>query len=363
MVVATSEATKIVMIGEIGTDADEAIAAILACYAVRERYIELLAFVGNHVKSLLRAQNAKQIFTALGLGDVPVGMGERGFGSTSQECEEDPRYLAVPTKIGHGRALLRWTLEQSDDNSVVLALNSGFTDAVWLWMEDPGLFLRKVRRVVLMSGVEMDGDHPKLSSEGFLLPSIGKGGAANNNFDPGSTLHLFDAMQRHGIPTAITTRFAAYGCKMPFSIFKAMAASGNPIGVRIDEQQEVRLLELWQKANAPVDSFERGDLPARCDRTWFVNTFCGGHDPGDDNVLLYMAEVAWYDPMNLIASSDELRARFYRPYEVDVRGIVHEVIGLTEENHGVIDSQGQRLFMSHGITEALRLGQKPIPVF
>ncbi len=355
--------TKVIMIGEIGTDADEAIAAILACHAVRERHIELLAFVGNHVKSLQRAQNAKQIFSALGLGDVPVGMGERGFGSTSQECEEDPRFLAQTTKIGHGRPLLQWTLKQSPDHSVVLALNSGFTDAVWLWMDDPGLFLRKVCQVVIMGGIEMDGDHPRLSSEGFLVPSIGKGGAANNNFDPGSTQHLYDAMQRYGVPTITTTRFAAYGCKMPFGVFGAMGESGNAIGVRIGETQEERIRELWMKANAPFGSFERGDLPARCDRTWFVSTFCGGRDPGANDVLAYMAEVAWYDPMNLVASSDELRERFYDPYHIEVKDVVHQVIGLTASNHGIRDKAGLRQFMSNGVTEALRLGQTPISVF
>lgn len=357
------EPTKIVMIGEIGTDADEAIAAILACHAVRERYIDLLAFVGNHVQSLLRAQNAKQIFTALGLGDVPVGMGERGFGSTSQECEQDPRFLAQPTRIGHGRPLLRWTLEQSADHSVTLVLNSGFTDAVWLWMDDPGLFLSKVQEVVIMGGIEMDGKLPKLSAEGFLVPSIGKGGAANNNFDPSSTLHLYDALQRRGVPTVITTRFAAYGCKMPFGVFATMAESGNAIGARVGEAQRERIQELWMKSNAPTGSFERGDLPARCDRAWFVNTFCAGRDPGADDILPYMAEVAWYDPMNLIASSRQLRQQFYKPYQVEVGGVMHQVIGLTEAKHGVSDPQGLRMFMGEGVTEALRLGQTPIPVF
>jgi len=351
------------MVGEIGTDADEAAAAIIACYAVREGWFELLAFVGNHIRSLERAENAKQIFTALGLGDVPVGMGERGFGSSSVLSEDDPRYLAHPTKIGHGRTVLKWTLEHSEDNSVVLVLNSGFTDAVWLWMDDPGLFLRKVCRVVIMGGIEMDGDLPKLSAEGFLVPNIGKGGAANNNFDPGATLHIYDAMQRHGVPMIVTTRFAAYGCKMPYSIFEAMGATGSPIGARINEQQATRLRELWTKANADIGSFERGDLPARCDRNWFVNTFCDGRDPGEDDVLLYMAEVAWYDPMNLIASSDELRARFFQPYRIEVKGTTHLVIGLTAQDHGVADPDGLRGFMSHSVTGALSLGQTPIPVF
>lgn len=354
------EPTKAIMVGEIGTDADEAIAVILACYAARMGYLDLLAFVGNHVQSLKRAQNAKYFLNALGFGDVPVGMGERGFGTSSVECESDPRFLAQVNKIGLGRQLLQWVLQHSADQSVVLTLNSGFTDAVWLWMDDPGLFLSKIRRVVLMSGIEMDGDQPKVSGEGFLVPSIGKGGAANNNFDPGSTWHLYDAMQRHGVPMTVTTRFAAYGCKIPFSTFGSMQRSGSEAGASVGAMQEERIRELWSKANAPVGSFERGDLPARCDRDWFTSTFCDGRDPGSEDIVPRMAEVAWYDPMNLIASCDTLRDRFYEPTQIEVRSTTHQVIGLTQHHHGVRHADELRSFMTTGVLEALRLGQTPV---
>ena len=355
--------TRLIVIGEIGTDVDEAIALIMACFGVREGYIDLQAVIANHVQSLYRARNAKQVLSALGLGDVPVGMGERGFGTTSQECEKDPRYLADPTKIGAGRALLQWTLQQSPDHSVTLVLNSGFTDAVWLWMDDPGLFLKKVNKVVIMGGVEMDGEDIRLSREGFIIPHIGPGGAANNNFDPGATWHVYDAMQRHGVPTITTTRYAAYASKMPFGTFKVMAASGNQMGARIAEVQGERFLELWMKANAPAGSFERGDLPERCNRQWFIKTFCGGSDPGGGNVLDHIAEVAWYDPINLIASVEGLCSQFFVPTTVEVKGASHQVIGLSETNTGVRSPKELRQFMRHGVAEALRLGQTPIPVF
>lgn len=358
-----AEKTQVVMIGEFGTDVDEAIAIVLACQAMRDGDMDLLSFVGNHVEAEYRARNAKRTLTALGQGDVPVGMGERGFGTSSTECEKDPQFLSHPAKIGLGRDVLKWTLQHAEDNSIVLALNSGFTDAVWLWMDDSALFLQKVRRVVIMGGIEMDGDHPKLSHQGFLVPAIGKNGAANNNFDEGSTLHLYHLVQKHGIPTIITTRHASYGCRVSFEVFEEMAHTGSPIGQRLAAIQYDRLRELWAKANAPVGHPLRGDLPARCDRSWFTKTFCDGSDPGEDDIVGCLAAVAWYDPLNMIAGIDSLHGRFFDPYNIEVNGTTHQVIGLTEADHGLRDPDALLQYMRQGVLRALRLGQTPLPLF
>lgn len=354
---------QVVMIGEFGTDVDEAAAAILACSLVRSRHMELLSFVGNHVHALQRARNAKLILTALGLGDVPVGKGEMGFGSTSQECENNPLFLSSRTKIELGREVLTRTLKSAEDNSVVLALNSGFTDAVWLWMNDPSLFLRKVKRVVIMGGVEMEGNRPRLNEEGYFMPSIGKGGAANNNFDRGSTRHLYHLVQEHRIPTIITTRFAAYGCTVPFEIFNEMSQTGNPIGEHLATIQKDRFRELWGKANALEGHPNRGDLPARCDRNWFITTFCGGTDPSDNDIADYIVEVAWYDPINLLAGVDALHEQFFNPYEITVNDTAHQVIGLSAVNDGIRNAAALRDFMRDSVLNALRAGQMPLSVF
>src|SRR5688572_16893462 len=138
------------MVGEYGTDPDENLSAMLACHLARRGYLELLAVIGNHAHALQRAQSVKFVLNSLGLAHVPVGMGEHGFGASSKEYEDDPRFLAAATQLQLGRETLRWTLKHSPDNSVVLVLNSGFTDGVWLWLDSPKLFLNKVRQVVIM---------------------------------------------------------------------------------------------------------------------------------------------------------------------------------------------------------------------
>jgi len=363
MLRAQRQPTKIIMMGEYGTDPDEALSVILACWLVQMGYIELLAFIGNHVHALRRAQAAKYVLNRNGLPHVPVGMGERGFGSTSKEVEDNPLFLAPATQIQHGRPLLKWTLEHSEDNSVVLVLNSGMTDAVWLLMDDPDLFLRKVRKVVVMGGLEMEGDEPKLTNEGFIIPSLGPNGAANNCFDPGATLHLYDFLQRHGVETLTTTRFMAYGAMIPFDIYRQLAATQNTVGIRLDEHQRAAIDGLWKRANAPVGSEERGSLPARCDRAWFVGRFCGGVDPGipaTGDIVPFIAEVALYDPMNLVAACDELAAEHYDIDYVEVNGIRHGLIGRSERQHGVRNPDAMRHLLIGGMVEALRHGSMPI---
>lgn len=355
--------TKAILMGEYGTDPDEKLALIMAAWLVRKKYLDLLAVIGNHVHALQRAQDAKFILNEMSLAHVPVGMGEQGFGASSEEYENNPLFLAPATQLHHGRPTLRWTLEHSDDDSVVLVLNSGFTDAVWLWMDAPDLFLKKVQRVVIMGGVEMDGNVPYLNQEGFMVPSLGKGGAANNCFDPGASLHLYDLLQRHNKPMVVTTRFLAYGCMMPFSLYGDLAKTHNVVGVRLDEHQRASIDGLWKKVNAKAGTKERGDLPLRCNRKWFVDRFCGGRDPGikaTGDIVPYIIEFALYDVMNLISAIPQLLHYFYDPYVVEVRGTQHMVNGLSEEYHCVRNPDMLRQFTTDGMVQALQYGRTPM---
>jgi hypothetical protein len=358
-----AQATKAIMKGEYGTDPDEALSVILACQLARMGYLDLLAFIGNHAHALQRAQAAKYVLNRLGLPHIPVGMGEEGFGATSQEFEADALFLAPATQLHHGRPLLRWTLEHSDDNSVVFVENSGFTDTVWAFMDNPRLFLRKVRRVVIMGGLEMDGNDPKFSNEGFLIPSLGRNGAANNCFDPGATLHMYDFLQRRNVETLTTTRFMAYGAMIPFDIYRQLAATRNMVGIRLDDHQRSAIDQLWKRANADEGTAERGDLPVRCDRAWFVGRFCGGVDPGIGpmgDIVPFIREVALYDPMNLMAACDGLREKHFDVGYVDVRGVRQGFIGRSERLHGVRNPHFTRSFVVDNMVRALEYDSIPI---
>ena len=349
-----------IIMGEYGTDPDEVLSIMVAAWLIQNGYLQALAFIGNHAPALQRARSAKSTLQNLGLGHIPVGMGEAGFGASNTNCETDPRFLSLPTEIQRGRDLLRWTLEQSDDHSVVLVLNSGFTDAVWLWLDRPDLFLAKVVRVVIMSGIEVEGELPKLDPYGFITPSLGRGGAANNCFDPGATMHLFHALQAHNIPMVITTRAAAYRAKMPYGLFHELAATGHPSGQILNERQVASINELWRKVNAPAGSELRGKLPIDRDKAWFADTFCGGTLPpikAEDDITPYVLEVTLYDPMNVVAAIPSLLERFYTPFGVKVGSATHQIIGLTPSEHGVSDAEGLRAFMLECLISVLQTGR------
>ncbi len=352
--------TAAIVMGEYGTDPDEILSLILATRLCNLNYLDLTAVVGNHHPAKARAMQAKATLRDLGFGHVPVGMGEAGFSASGPGHETDPRFLSVPTQIQHGRDMLRWTLEQAEDNSVVLVLNSGFTDAVWLWLDRPDLFLQKIQRVIIMGGVETQGNQPRLSSEGHLVPSLGRGGAANNCFDPGATLHLFDALQRHGVPMVITIRHAAYQAKLPFRLFQDLADTGHPIGVKLNERQNASINGLWHKVNAPAGSEVRGTLPVDRNVTWFASTFCDGELPpisAAEDVTPYIRWITLYDPLNMIAAIPALSEQYYTPHRLEVqsqRGLVaHDIIGLTAQMHGVTDPDGLREFIRVALTQSL----------
>ena len=55
-----------------------------------------------------------------------------------------------------------------------------------------------------------------------------------------------------------------------------MAKTNHPIGKRLRDTQRESIEGLWKRATAP-DGPDRIGLPARCDKDWFCNTFCGGN--------------------------------------------------------------------------------------
>ena len=67
-------------------------------------------------------------------------------------------------------------------------------------------------------------------------------------------------------------------------------------------------------AGEQADDERRRGLPARCDKTWFCTTFCSGsgiHKEGTESIWKYVRNFNMYDPMALLASSPQLRFRFF----------------------------------------------------
>ena len=142
--------------------------------------------------------------------------------------------------------------------------------------------------------------------------------AHNNQFDRAASEFFYRRCQELGVPLIIVSRHAAYAVQMPRSTYDKLALTGSSIGFRLKSAQRDSIEQLWQRACAPDGSDKRKGLPGRCDRTWFLNTFCSGVDgvdaesghvrSGVDPVWDLVASFNQYDTLALFAAVPALRA-------------------------------------------------------
>ncbi len=339
-----------------GRDQDDEDVIVMLNRFIRVGILDLLGAVANLAPSKQRARLAMGTMDALGMGGIPVGIG-----SSCLQPEDDGLkyqfavgYLADHDRLEQGRALIERVLRGATPKSVVLLLISGMTDAADALSADHKLFTDKVRRVVIMGGVEAKDHQAKLDENGFLLPDLT---AQNHKFDPHAATFLYRTLQMLGIPMTIVSRHAAVAAKVPRSIYDDMADTGHVIGTRLRDAQRHAIEELWKRACLAAGDKARMGLPERCDAKWFLSTFCGGNGQGrtgDDSIWDVVETFNLYDPVTLIAAIPTLRETFFSSYVVEVNGAEHHVIGIDADRHGVTDPAYLALFMQRVMLESLR---------
>ena len=304
---------------------------------IRLQVLNVLGVVANLAPSQKRARLAKGSLKELGQDTIPVGVGT----SCNQPDDDGLEYqfavgyLAPTDELKDGEELIRSTLAAARPKSIVLLLISGLTDAAEVLKKHTYLFKTAVRRVVIMGGVVTKDDMPVLDDSGRLVPDMS---AQNNAFDKEAAQFLYQQLQDLEIPITTVSRHAAVAGKVPRSVYDDMAATGHPIGKRLLEAQKQAIEELWRRACLPADDTKRLGLPARCDKSWFVNTFCGGEGAdrkGDDSIWDLIQTFNLYDPATLLATIPNLREHFFAPYVVEVHGCEHLVIGVSAKSHNV----------------------------
>lgn len=182
--------------------------------------------------------------------------------------------------------------------------------------------------------------------------------ANNNTFDMDAAKFFHKRCQELGIPLVIVTRWAAYAAKVPVSCYNELASNGSWIGCRLRNAQRASIENLWARAASPSGSESRHGLPDRCDRAWFLNTFCAGVDaPGrgpSDTIWDLIAGFMQYDTVATLASIPILRDRFFTPCNVPgLHGVVHKVIGRTEQDHNIKSTEALSKFLNLGFKSGL----------
>lgn len=341
-----------------GRDQDDEDVIVMLNRFIRLGILDLLGAVANLAPSVQRARLAKGTMELLGQGNVPIGIGTGCWQPDDDglKYQFEVGYLAAHDALEHGASLIERTLQAAKPKSVVLLLISGLTDAADALARDHELFVAKVRRVVIMGGVETDpaAHQPKLDVNGFLLPDMT---AQNHVFDKSATLFLYRTLQMLGIPMTVVSRFSAVAAKVPRSIYDQMAETGHEIGIRLRDAQRQAIQELWQRACLDPDDPKRLKLPPRCDRAWFDKTFCGGQAGdrrGEDSIWEVVQTFNLYDPVTLVAAIPTLRELFFSSYVAEVNGVEHHVIGIDAERHGVIDPPELAAYLMTIMVESLR---------
>lgn len=310
-------------------DLDDESALVVIASMIRLKYVKLLAaIIANTNPETKRASVARGLMNLLGFKNVAVGIGDR----VTQYPEPFPDEPLIPymyqgEDLPDGKELLVHTLKHAKDNSITIVVQAAMTEVMWLLKDHGSLFLTKVKRVVFMGGVA-----PELSPEGFILP----GDAMNVHFDKEAAAYCYHTLQLMRVPMTITTRNATFKAMLNHKIFKKMGIIGESFESRVGRNTQ----RFWVSCCSPEGSKERGKLSMSRNRAWFIQTFCGGIDPGIEdgkNILPFIVNDAWpqYDPLNLIAAVPFLRDIFFKTKVIKVGGVKHLVVGWSAEEHGV----------------------------
>ena len=268
---------------------------------------------------------------------------------------------------------------------LVLVITSSLKDVAIFARDNPTLFAAKTREVVVMGGckpVPMDDSTDMAAaaasasvdqkSEGAptcdtssIWSKLAKvecepDSANNNTFDTAASTFFYSQCQKMNVTFTVVTRFAAYAAKMPRSVYDDLALTGSSIGWRLRNSQRTSIDQLWQRA-CSKDPLVRKGLPPRCDRKWFIDTFCGGDDDEarccDDTAWDLVTGFMQYDTIALLAAIPQVREKYFEPLVLPPLETAEKVqeengskmigsksgkAGISRKTHSFVDNAGEK---------------------
>lgn len=260
-------------------DPDDLTVLVLLSFLQRQGFVDLRSVattLGDRTMRERRAQFAKDVLEELRLPEVPVGVDvDYGFevmdahGRVDSAASEGRRkdhevFLDTPFErpqgsvAASGVALMETELARVPDGSAVLLVNAGMAGLAALLRKAPEQVRIKTSTVVIMGGIA-----PALDARGFVTADQR---AYNNTTHQPSADYVYARVQELGIPLVVVTREAAYAAAAPRSFYDGMAATGNPIGVSLANQQKQSLAKLWS-------GIQSDHLPQALTTEWFFQTF------------------------------------------------------------------------------------------
>ena len=314
-------------------DPDDLSVLVLTSVLQGQGFVDLravLTTLGDRQTRTRRARFAKDVLEDLGLQDVQVGVGvdyrfevKDANGRVDLKATEGRRkdhqvFIDSPLGQPHGAvsadglALLEAELARVSDHSAVLLVDAGMSDLAALLRDAPELVRKKTAKAVIMGGVE-----PRVDARGFVSADAR---AYNNTTDQPAADYAYARLQELGVPLVVVTKEAAYAAAASRGFYEGMAATGNPIGVYLRDQQKASLEKLWT-------GIRQGHLPRALTPAWFFETFTdvdvespagkaalgsAETNTGDfESVWQQVSKFNLYDPLALLAATPGVGERLF----------------------------------------------------
>ena len=265
--------------------------------------------------------------------------------------------------------------ERAPPGGLVLMVAGRLTTVACFISTQEKLFCLHTQCVVLLGGVSKDMPGAEGSRRGsfaqsfrsraiptpgfdeadFIQPDLT---AQNLALDPSAATFVYRICQRLSVPLTIVTRHLANACRVPRELYNVIASSGSPIGVRLRDLLQKSICQLWRRVCCEAGDPERSQLPERCDRSWFIQTFCNGQAPdswegldpqqlSDTHIWDAVSHFSVYTAQLIIAALPQTRDALFDIDWCPVRGTGHIVIGKSKDQPGLKTPKvGARLFES-----------------
>ena len=277
-----------------------------------------------------RAHLARGSMDAMGMPDVPVGIGS--CGGVAEGVELDmygaDYSRSSPCIFESGGELVCRALESVPPNSAVLLCIASLSDVAAFIRDHEDLFTSKVKEVVLMGGVV------STESGESLIPDS----AYNNSCDISSARFVYKRCQELGVPTATLSRWAAYDCPIPPQFLDELAQTEHMVATNIRSVAKLSIEQLWNKVVLHPSDPRREKIPPRCDVSWFCRTFLDKDDIAKEwsaSVWLLVKKLNMYDPLAVLLCVPAYRTTHFNWQTKVVNGVSHIVVGTSERDTGI----------------------------
>ena len=326
-----SKGTPVVVFTDIGRDVDDELALVLLSALKRKHILNPVAVITTLSPERERAHLARGSLDALGMPDVPIGIGSRG--GVAEGVEPLDMYGAdysrsSPCIFESGMELVQRALESVPPKSAVVLCIASMTDVADFMKEHEDLFISKVKEVVVMGGVV------STESGDTLVPDS----AYNNNCDISSARFVYKRCQELGTPTATLSRWAAYGCPIPPSLLDEISKTEHMVATNIRSVSKLSIDQLWNKVILHPTDPRREKLPNRCDVSWFCRTFMSKGEISSSwtaSVWTLVKKLNMYDPLAVLLCVPAYRNTHFEGKTKVVNGVSHIVVGTSERDTGI----------------------------